>query len=526
MLRTVNHPGSVGSSRMPLWVALPVAVAAGALLDTAFPDRGWWWMAPVAVGALFASLLGRGFGGGVLIGIAGGGAFWLLHVEWLTLYLGPLPWIALAGLETALFALSAGLIAVLLTRGSVIWPTLVGRFGLIPVAVAGVWTAREGVAAVWPYGGFAWGRLSISQASGGLDDLLPWIGAAGVSFVVAWLAALSVQLLRYPQVPFRTASFVIAAAVVVLLAIPGWPTTANATLRVAAVQGGADAGLFAENRPGELLRAHRAATPLLEPDAVDVVVWPENSSDLDPLRSPQSARLLEQLSQDLNAPLVVGTITARGDEFFNTSLLWEPNKGITDWYDKAHPVPFAEYMPDRAFWRPFAPELIDLVTRDYSIGTRENVFDIGGVAAGVSICFDIADDRLITEMIQAGAQVILAQTNNADFGRTDESVQQLAIARMRALETARSVINISTVGTSAIIAPDGSLKSELPTWVPGAIVTEVPLSDTVTPAVIAGRQIEWFVSGLGLAGLMVALASRTAPSAPRAHHRGWPDQKA
>ena len=497
---------------MPLWVAVPVAVAGGALLDAAFPDRGWWWAAPFAVAALFTSLLGRSFATGALIGAAGGGTFWLLHVEWLTLYLGPLPWIALAGLETALFALSAGAIAVLLNRGAAIWPTRTGKFGLLPVLVAGLWTAREGLAAVWPYGGFAWGRLSISQVNGGFADLLPWLGAAGVSFVVAWLAALSVQLLRYAWVPPRTAAIVIAAAALALLAVPGWPVSPDGTIRLAAVQGGADAGLFAEYRAGDLLRAHRAATPELEPEAVDVVIWPENSTDLDPLRSEESARLLNRLSEELGVPMVVGTITARGDEFFNTSLLWEGGEGATDWYDKAHPVPFAEYMPDRAFWRPFAPELVDLVTRDYSIGTRENVFDIDGTTAGVSICFDIADDQLITEMIEAGAQLILAQTNNADFGWTDESVQQLAIARMRALETARSVVNISTVGTSAIVHADGTVSDELPTWVPGAMVADVPLSSTITPAVAMGRQIEWFVAGLGLAGLVVAVVSRIRQS--------------
>ena len=169
-------------------------------------------------------------------------------------------------------------------------------------------------------------------------------------------------------------------------------------------------------------------------------------------------------------------------------------------------------MPDRAFWRLFAPDLVDLVTRDYSIGTRENVVHIDGTTAGVSICFDIADDQLITDVIRAGAQLMLAQTNNADFGRTDESVHQLAIARMRALEAPRSVVNISTVGTSAVIHPDGSLSAELPSWVPGAMVAKVPLSDTVTPAVVVGRQIDRFVAGLGLSGLVVVSLSRIRQS--------------
>ena len=59
------------------------------------------------------------------------------------------------------------------------------------------------------------------------------------------------------------------------------------------------------------------------------------------------------------------------------------------------------------------------------------------------------------------------QTNNADFRGTDENLQQLAFARMRAIETGRSVVNISTVGTSQVIRPDGATVDELPADAPG-----------------------------------------------------------
>jgi apolipoprotein N-acyltransferase len=167
-------------------------------------------------------------------------------------------------------------------------------------------------------------------------------------------------------------------------------------------------------------------------------------------------------------------------------------------------VPFGEYIPDRAFWRPFAPELIDLVQREYTPGVTDSVFDLGDVIVGVNICFDIVDDQLMTESVEDGAQVIFAQSNNADFGRTDESVQQLAIARVRALELGRSVVNISTVGTSAIMLADGTTIAQLPWYTAGAMVVDVPTSSTVTPAVTLGRQVEWLVSGFGLAILVLA----------------------
>jgi apolipoprotein N-acyltransferase len=179
-------------------------------------------------------------------------------------------------------------------------------------------------------------------------------------------------------------------------------------------------------------------------------------------------------------------------------------------------------VPDRWFWRQFAPDLIDLIGREYTPGTTDAVLDIGSektdgrsVLAGIAICFDIVDDQLMHEMVDQGAQIVFGQTNNADFGRTDESVQQLAIARIRAFETARSVVNISTVGTSAIVYPDGSVHDQLTWYEPGVMVDDVPLSTTKTPAVVGGRQVEWFVSFGGL--LVLGLAGLTS----RRRRSGW-----
>jgi apolipoprotein N-acyltransferase len=135
----------------------------------------------------------------------------------------------------------------------------------------------------------------------------------------------------------------------------------------------------------------------------------------------------------------------------------------------------------------------------------------------VNICFDIVDDQILTESVEEGARIVFAQSNTADFGHTDESVQQLAIARVRAIELGRSVVNISTVGTSAIIAPDGSTIAELPTFTPGSMLEDVPLSSVTTPAVLLGRQVEWLVSGVGVLGLLLsALLTREKRTERRA----------
>jgi apolipoprotein N-acyltransferase len=242
---------------------------------------------------------------------------------------------------------------------------------------------------------------------------------------------------------------------------------------------------------------------------VDVVVWPENASDIDPLRFPEAAAIATEVSREMDAPLIVGTITKSGEETFNTILLWEfddelGQSVVRDQYDKIHPVPFAEYLPARDFFYPLAPPLFDMIPRDYSFGERDAVFDVAGAVGGVAICYDIVDDEILWSMMDGGADIIFAPTNNADFGQTDQSVQQLAIAKMRAIETGRSVVNISTVGTSAIMNPTGVELDRLPTYTEGYMVMDVPLATYQTPATLIGRNIELGVVGFTLAGLIVA----------------------
>jgi apolipoprotein N-acyltransferase len=147
------------------------------------------------------------------------------------------------------------------------------------------------------------------------------------------------------------------------------------------------------------------------------------------------------------------------------------------------------------------------------------------VIAGIDICFDITDDTVMRDSINSGAQVLIAQTNNADFGHTDESVQQLAIARIRAMELGRSLVNVSTVGTSAIISPTGQTLAQLPTYTPATMVQAVPLSTTITPATYLGEPIEQFVSALGLGGMLAALVMGRMHTRVRPNKKLHPNKK-
>ncbi|ARJ05305.1 apolipoprotein N-acyltransferase [Cnuibacter physcomitrellae] len=498
---------------MPLWLAVLAAAAAGVALDAGFPDKGWWPFTLVGVAVVLLALIGRSWWQALLIGFVAGAVFWGVDIFWLTLYLGPVPWLGLAGFMGLYFAAGSLLIALVYRRADRAWPSRWGRLGVLPLVIAGLWILREGVSAVWPWGGFSWGRVAMSQSESPTSDLVAWVGISGLSFVLVWLVAFLIQVAR--ESPLRPGIRVLTAgiAMAAVLAVPAWPAPTQGTSRIAAVQGNSDAGLFSQHSPGDILSDHVAGSLTLAGQDPDMVVWPENGSDLDPARYPYAAAALDEVSATLGgAPIIAGTIQVRGDKVYNTSLLWQDGR-VQDFYDKRHPVPFAEWMPARDFFHALAPDLVDLVTRDYEFGSTDMTFDVNGIIAGISICFDITDDAVMRETTLEGAQVLLSQTNNADFGRTDENLQQLAIARLRAIELGRSVVNISTVGTSAIIAPDGSTIEEIPAFQPGTMLADVPLATTLTPASVVGGQLEWLGAGFGLLGLAVALTAR--PLRPR-----------
>jgi apolipoprotein N-acyltransferase len=515
------HPPA--SRALPLWVALLVALASGPILDAGFPDRGWWPATFLGIGLVLWALGGRRAGGGFLVALVAGLSFYLVHIQWASLFLGLLPMVALSTLEALFFGLGGMAITLAYRWVPRVWRSTYARLLLLPLIVAGLWTAREGIASVWPYGGFAWGRVALSQSESPFASLFGWIGVSGVSFVMVFLVAVAVEALRLRSSDAVVRATVAVGLAAVILAIPAFPVSTHGTMRVAAVQGNGKAGYFDVRERGDLLKAQVDATaPLIAAgEKPDVVLWPEGATDASPLESEQTARVFDYISRSLDAPLVAWAVTRRqqGDteRYYNTSMLWKNGEGELDFYDKKHPVPFGEYIPDRAFWRPFAPDLIDLVGREYTPGTTDGVFDVDGVLAAVNICFDIVDDQILTESVEEGARIVFAQSNTADFGHTDESVQQLAIARVRAIELGRSVVNISTVGTSAIIAPDGSTIAELPTFTPGSMLEDVPLSSVTTPAVLLGRQVEWLVSGVGVLGLLLsALLTREKRTERRA----------
>ena len=522
--RPVPSPRPARSDRarplLPLWAALLVAVGGGVVLDLAFPDIGWWPLAFVGVAASLVSLIGRSAWGAVAVGAAFAASFYLVHIVWITRYLGPVPWFALAGVETVLSAVGAVGLTLAYRWLPRLAPGPWGRVAALPALIAGIWSARELWLGSWPYTGFPWGRLGMSQAESPLAHVASWTGVTGLTFLMVFATAgvIEIARLRAWRMPVRLLP---ALGVAVLLVVtPQFPTSDAGTMRVGAVQGNGPAGYFDDREPYAVLQAQLDATAALAGEDVDVVLWPEGGIDADPTNNDSVARVLDRLSASFGAPLIVNAATQRGADTFNTSMLWEAGAdNPVAIHDKSNPVPMGEYVPDRWFFEMLAPDLVGLIQREYTPGTNAPFFDVDGVGVGLAICFDVIYDDVIWDGARDGAEIYMFQTNNADFRDTDENLQQLAFARMRAIETGRSVVNLSTVGTSQVIGPDGSTIDALPAGTAGALLTDVPLRTGLTPAVVAGGVVQallgWgSVLALAVLGVWSRARRRTTTPAP------------
>jgi apolipoprotein N-acyltransferase len=236
----------------------------------------------------------------------------------------------------------------------------------------------------------------------------------------------------------------------------------------------------------------------------DLVIWPENSSDIDPYTNDDAARQIDRAAAAIGVPVLVGAVVdGPGENISNTAIVWDPQDGPGDTYVKRHPVPLAEYVPARSFFR-FFSDKVDLVRRDFVAGDEVGVLDVGGTRLGDLICFEVVYDGLVNDVVEGGAGMIVVQTNNATFGFTDESEQQLAMSRLRAVEFGRTVAVAATSGISAIVAPDGSIARSSELFTEAVFVEDVAQRSDTTVAQRLGAAPEWVLSAIAAGALLVA----------------------
>lgn len=505
---------------MPL--RLLVALASGVVLALAFEPVAVPLVIPFAVAAFVLCCRGLRLRSAWLPGLAFGVGFEFVLIYWMRA-VGPDAWVALAAAQSAFFAV-LGSATALLTRHR--W---------WPLWVAAAWVTVEVWHSGWPFSGMPWGRLAFAAIDTPVAPALPWVGAVGVSFLLALSGTLLAWVVVARGREQRLAAGALAGLVLVSLApnVLTWESDPEAEVTVAAIQ---------PDVPGNgdnILYDHRQVTQNLvdvtgrladdiaagsEP-MPDFVVWPENSTAVDPFRDGDINTKIRSASADIGVPIMVGAIVDAGPEHvLNQGIVWDPVTGAGDRYTKRHPVPFGEYIPGRELFTRQFGRLAE-IPRDMLSGTRKEPLVVAGVPVANSICFDIAYDDGIYDQVGRGAELLTVQTSNATFIHTYQVEQQFAITRVRAIETGRWLVVASTNGISGVIAPDGSVVATADQRSQAAMVERVGLESSVTPAVRLGPWTGRFLIALAAVGLVLALLSSRLPYGQRRNRQQAEDDE-
>jgi apolipoprotein N-acyltransferase len=383
---------------------------------------------------------------------------------------------------------------------------LASRLWWWPIAMPAVWVLGESVRSMVPFSGFPWGRLAHTTVDTPLDGYVRWVGLPATSFVVCLVAVGLAWLVVRPREQVLTVLAGVAAALLfgALLPVGLAAGDGGPSKQLALVQGDVP-GSFFTWKQGEIFKLHAAETEELvervEDDDLpqpDLVLWPENSTDVDPFHDASLAARIERLSGDLGAPILVGglfdgpTVTTA----YNAGVVWTSD-GPEGRYVMRKVVPYGEYVPFRQVLGPLVPKFDRFIPRDMLAGDQPNVLSAGGATFGDTICWDIAFDGLIREAVAGGAQMMVVQTSNASFTGTAQPEQQFKISRLRAIETGRWVLVPSTNGISGIIDATGQVVARAPMHEPAILSAAVPLATGSTLGVRIGRWLEYAVMLLG-----------------------------
>jgi apolipoprotein N-acyltransferase len=515
-------------------VRLAVSIVAGALVYTSFPPLNCWWAAVLAVALLAWVLIhpdttpAGGLGYGFLFGLA----FYLPLLPWISKLVGAFPWVALA-IVCALFPGIFGLLAVVVRRlpGWPIWFAL-------------VWAAQEWLKSIFPFGGFPWGLVAFGQADGPLLPLVQLGGTALLSLATVLLGfsltAIALEIVKWWHTgsaarghasahrPPAVLLPAICICLVLLAAVLVWPQVRRAgagsgrepSIAVAAVQGNVPRlGLDFNSQRRAVLDNHVRETMQLAEDVragtatqPQFVIWPEDSSDIDPFVNADAGQQIAKAADAIGVPILIGTVlgvpgTEESPEYTNTVIVWNPVSGPADRHDKEIVQPFGEYLPMPWLFKHlsgYADRAGHFVPR---IGS--DVVAVAGVPVGVSTCWEVIFDREPRKAVLNGAQLLAVPANNATFNKT-MSEQQLAFAKVRAVEHDRYVVVAGTTGISAVIAPDGHELARTDFFEPAYLDTQVRLKTTLTPATRWGPVLQWILAALAGAAILAGI-----------RHNGW-----
>lgn len=490
---------------------LALAAASGVLVALSFPKFGHGVIGFFALAPLLVALAGASPRQGFLLG----------HLTGLVSSVGLLYWTALVVIQFGGMPLAlAVLVMVLLCVVLGLFPAMVGlaaaalvrRWGARALFAAPVlWVATEMVR-IHTFWEFPWCLLGYAlHAHPSLIQLAAYGGVPLLSFFVATVSG----CLAYGAVGEgrRGRRRALVAAGVLVLGV--WGFGAWRLGRPVPEAGKIRVGLVQASIPQEIkwkpalawdhLGRHLRLTEEAAKGGATLVVWPESSVPYSFDTHVATASVLRQTTRRLGIHLVFGnddhSLSPDGkEESFVGAKMVAPDGTLSLRYHKVHLVPFGEYVPMQSLLTlggSHSARLVENVS-DFSRGAEAVVGQVDGHSLGVSVCYEAIFPGLARDFTRNGAELLVNITNDGWYGRTSAPFQHLAMARLRAVETGRTLIRAANTGITAVVDPRGRLVAATSLFDETALVADVPWTREMTPYVRFGDVFGWACLGAGL----------------------------
>ena len=480
-----------------------LAALSGVLLTGAFPKIGldwlvWFALVPLLLAIAQVSSARESFRIGFIAGLIHYLTllYWVVHVMriygYLPLYLS----IVILFLFAAVLALFPAVFCMVLTA-------ITGTPLRCLVAIPLLWVALEYIR-TFVFTGFPWELLGHSQYLRlHLIQIADLFGAYGVSFLIALSnTAVFLAITFITQKTWQTrrisksvlfGALILLAAGLLLTLIYGSRriktadhlAAASPKARIAVIQPNIDQAVKWDPAfQAATVKTNNRLSLAAKPENPDLIVWPESATPfyLFDLHDKEPTQKVMEGIERSDTDFLIGSPSyareAGNIVYYNSAYLIRPKLKTISKYDKAHLVPYGEYVPLK-HWFPFLGKVVAQVG-DFQPGKpgRTMPWEKGDI--GVQICYEIIFPGLSRAMVKNNAALLINITNDAWFGTTGGPYQHFSMTVFRAVENRRALARAANTGISGFIDPAGRILSATPLLEEAVVVRTLPMISAKT----------------------------------------------
>jgi apolipoprotein N-acyltransferase len=472
-----------------------LAAVSGLLLTGSFPKIGVDWLAWFALVPLLYTLKDLTPKVGFRMGFITGLIHFLSLLYWVVPVMRTYGFLPIYLAVSVLFLFSA-VLAVFIALFSMAITGIGQKPARLMIMTPMVWVALEYVRS-FIFSGFPWELIGYSQFTRlQLIQISDIFGVYGISALIAFSnATIFITLLYFSKRRWQGTDIskrLVRSSLIVLSIALGvtWSygygrlkaidnlIASSPSARITVVQGNVDQAIKWD--PAfqiDTVKKYNRLSSAARENRPDLIVWPESATPFYFLYDIRPSELVfEGIQQTATDHLIGSPSFVQTDnrvEYYNSAYLINPNMKHMGKYDKAHLVPFGEYVPFKK-WLPFLGKIVAQVG-DFRPGKKGETLPWRNYQLGVQICYEIIFPGLSRALVRNNASLLINITNDAWFGKTSGPYQHFSMTVFRALENRRALARAANTGISGFIDPAGRILASTPLLQETTMTRALPL---------------------------------------------------